>query len=176
MFISEGDWARVSLCYNILLTNRGIFQMLYGSEIGMVGGESHVLLREQFPGGFPGHKRNAFDIEELNEKEKELWLNLQKAIMLRKKYNAISSGNMIHYPPSWHHDIYAYFRFDEKDKFLILANGKEKNADYHLEDLQNQLKGFASLKDMYGDDHLKIEGLESIKLAPLEFKLFKLEK
>ena len=176
MFISESDWKRVSLCYNILLTNRGIFQMLYGSEIGMVGGDSHVLLREQFPGGFPGYKRNAFNLDELNKQEKAHWLNMQKAISIRKKYKAISSGKMIHYPPSWYHDVYAYFRFDETNKFLILANGKDKQCEYHLEDLQNQLVGYSKLVDMYGENHLSIEGLEHIDLAPLEFKLYKLEK
>ncbi len=52
---AKDDAVRVKLATTVLLLARGIPQILYGSEIGMLGGESHVELRADFPGGFPGH-------------------------------------------------------------------------------------------------------------------------
>ena len=49
IFLAKDDIARVKLAMTVLLFARGIPQILYGSEIGMLGGESHVELR-----GFSG--------------------------------------------------------------------------------------------------------------------------
>ena len=96
IFLANDDAARVKLAMTVLLFARGIPQILYGSEIGMLGGESHVELRADFPGGFPGDTQNAFTLEGRTKRQAEFFDFYQKLLQLRKSYPALSQGRMIH--------------------------------------------------------------------------------
>src|SRR5690606_27424594 len=53
------DLEKYKLAMTFLLTTRGIPQIYYGAEILMKGHGEHGVLRENFPGGWPGDQRNA---------------------------------------------------------------------------------------------------------------------
>ena len=63
-FMSEkgATLAGLKLAHAFLLTTRGVPQLYYGDEIAMTGADEPTT-REDFPGGFPGDKRNAFSRE-----------------------------------------------------------------------------------------------------------------
>ncbi len=60
----------LKLAHAFLLTSRGVPQLYYGDEIGMTGPDEPTT-RGDFPGGFPGDKRNAFSREGRTREEEE---------------------------------------------------------------------------------------------------------
>ena len=90
MFLADGNSGRLKVALNLLLFTRGIPVIFYGTEIGITGGLKHGELRQPFPGGFLGDKRNAFVSEGRTEKENEIYNYLHKLLKLRKKYPVLS--------------------------------------------------------------------------------------
>jgi glycosidase len=74
--------AGIKLGYTFLLTTRGTPLLYYGDEIGMPGGGDPDNRRD-FPGGWPGDARNAFDAAGRTAEEQELWSHVQKLLQLR---------------------------------------------------------------------------------------------
>ena len=60
ILIAKSNGSKIKQVMTMLLTTRGIPQLLYGTEINIKGRKSHVDLRADFPSGFPGNKRNTF--------------------------------------------------------------------------------------------------------------------
>jgi neopullulanase len=129
MFTGKEDVAKVKLVLTHLLTSRGIPQLLYATEIGMVGSAEHGILRSDFPGGFYGDKANAFTKEGRNEKENDLYNYVHDLLQARKKYHSLSKGELRHLPPQ--DNIYLYMKSLGEEKMLIIMNGddKEKEVD-----------------------------------------------
>ncbi|NWF88827.1 MAG: cyclomaltodextrinase C-terminal domain-containing protein [Ignavibacteriaceae bacterium] len=136
MYSADENIAKFKQALTILFTTRGIPQIYYGTEIGMVGGKSHGELREEFPGGFPDHSRNAFVKEGRTQKENDLVQFMKNLISLRKKHSALQTGKLMHFPPK--ENIYIYFRVDENEKFMIIIN----NNNYHV---QININAYASI-------------------------------
>ena len=67
-FMSEkgATIAGLKLANAFLLTTRGVPQLYYGDEIAMTGPDEPTT-RGDFPGGFPGDKRNAFTARRSHE-------------------------------------------------------------------------------------------------------------
>ena len=64
--------AGLKLANAFVLTTRGVPQLYYGDEIGMEGPDEPTT-RGDFPGGFPGDKRNAFTREGRTRAERDLF-------------------------------------------------------------------------------------------------------
>ncbi|MBM4170838.1 MAG: alpha-amlyase [Ignavibacteria bacterium] len=131
MFYANKNMDKTKLAYTILLTTRGIPCLFYGSEIGLVGTPDHGQLRIPFPGGFPEHERNAFASNLRTEYENEIFTFLQKLISIRKNYEALSEGKLIHFPPV--NDVYYYFRIYKDQKiFIVINNRDEQVVDFSM--------------------------------------------
>ena len=155
-FISNGNTAKLKQCLTIILTTRGIPQILYGTEINMKGGEQHVALRQDFPGGFEGDKRNAFNASERTASENNIWDFIQQIITLRKKHPALSKGKMTHYPLTWESDVYKYFKTYDDEKILIILNGHDEKKTVDVSEIQHQLEGYTSLKNLLNNESTSI--------------------
>src|SRR5690606_16614910 len=83
------DLEKYKLAMTFLLTTRGIPQIYYGAEILMKGHGEHGVLRENFPGGWPGDQRNAFTQEGRTDKENEAFEHIAKLLSWRKTSDAI---------------------------------------------------------------------------------------
>ena len=71
------------LAYTFLFTTRGIPQLYYGNEIGLNGG-SDPDNRREFPGGWPGDARNAFEVAGRDAREQRIFTHLQSLARLRQ--------------------------------------------------------------------------------------------
>ena len=175
MFVANENVARVKLALTLLLTTRGTPQLLYGTELGMVGGESHVELRANFPGGFPGDKRAAFEAEGRTRLENEMHEFVKQLLHLRKKHPALSQGKMIHYAPTWRNDIYRVLKVFEdglrSEKILILTNGHEERKTVRLDDLAHHLESCRLIDLKTGKE---CDWRAGIQLKPLEARLLRL--
>ena len=72
---------------------RGIPQIYYGDEIGMVG-SGDPDNRRDFPGGFAGDARNAFTAAGRSEGQQDLFAYWQKMLKLRQEHPALRGGNL----------------------------------------------------------------------------------
>lgn len=124
---------KMGLAY--LATMRGIPQIYYGTEIGMINkdSEDHGVIREDMPGGWPNDTKNVFKGINLTSEENDFLDFTRKIFNWRKSAEVIHSGKLKHFAPE--NGIYTYFRYNEKDKvWVILNKGNEpqtlKFSDY----------------------------------------------
>ena len=141
-YIADGAQNRAKLAMGIMLLSRGIPQILYGSEIGMRGGESHIELRADFPGGFSNLRPNEPDAFTANGRSKTQQATfewLRSILTLRKSNSAFTKGSMIHFAPTWQRDVYRFIRMSEDQKVLVIANGEKETLDIDLSDIQRYI-------------------------------------
>jgi glycosidase len=141
-----GDAARVRLALTILLTTRGIPQLYYGTEIGMMGGKDHGSIRGDFPGGFPGDSTNAFAPDGRSPREEEMFSFTKSLLRLRKERPSLRSGRLIHFSPV--NEAYVYFRILPGEKSMIIANNREESQKVGLAPFRLQLAGAATLRNL----------------------------
>ncbi len=123
MYVAQGDAKRTILALKMLLTLRGIPEILYGTELGMMGGKEHGTIRSDFPGGFPGDSLNAFTAKGRTPKEKEFFTAVRQLLRLRKERKSLAYGTMIHFPPV--NELYMYLRLLPAEKTLVLVNNRD---------------------------------------------------
>ncbi|HMK38029.1 MAG TPA: alpha-amylase family glycosyl hydrolase, partial [Bacteroidota bacterium] len=95
MYVTQGDAKRTLLALTMLLTLRGIPEILYGTELGMMGGREHGTIRADFPGGFPGDSLNAFEAKGRSAKDQEFFTTVRQLFHLRRERKSLSYGTMI---------------------------------------------------------------------------------
>jgi neopullulanase len=108
----------LKLAQTFLMTTRGIPLIYYGDEIAM-SGDGDPDNRRDFPGGFPGDKRNAFALDHTSI-EKEAYEHLSRLIDLRTELAPLRRGDLI--PLYISDQQYAYARKLGKDIVLIAIN------------------------------------------------------
>jgi glycosidase len=101
------------------LSVRGIPQLYYGEEIAMEGKEDPDN-RRNFPGGFPGDTRNAFNSSERTEKERRMFEWTRAWIRLRAEHTAIRNGRLVDL--FYDDDSYAFARQDRSETVIIAFN------------------------------------------------------
>ncbi|HUI11111.1 MAG TPA: alpha-amylase family glycosyl hydrolase, partial [Bacteroidota bacterium] len=138
-YTTHGDVRRTLMALKMLLTLRGIPQILYGTELGMVGGTDDGTIRSDFPGGFPGDPRNAFTQKGRTPKEREIFTTLRQLLHIRKERRSLCYGSMIHFPPA--NELYTYLRILPNEKTLVIVNNRGSA----------QKAGLAQVRGYFGD-------------------------
>ena len=85
----------LKLAFTMLLTVRGTPLVYYGDEIAMPGAADPDNRRD-FPGGWQGDARNAFDASGRTPVEQSVWTHVQKLIALRAQRSELRRGPMEH--------------------------------------------------------------------------------
>lgn len=177
IFIADGDEQKLRQVLAMLLTIRGIPQLLYGTEIGMVGGERHIELRADFPGGFPGHTRSAFTKEGRTKAEEAIHSYVRKLLHLRKSSNALTQGKMIHYPPPRYNvDVYKYLRIYEDEKVLVLVNGEDERREIDLSEVTHWFGENRDFVDVLEGSTLTISAQLTIPVEARGIKILMLQQ
>jgi glycosidase len=124
-FMSEpgATIAGLKLANAFVLTTRGVPQLYYGDEIAMTGPDEPTT-RGDFPGGFPGDKRNAFSKEGRTREEEDLFQYIRKLTRLHAEYEPLKSGALINLYVS--DQQYAYVRKTKDDTAVIVINNDSK--------------------------------------------------
>jgi len=102
-----------------LLSVRGIPQLYYGDEIALAGGDDPDNRRD-FPGGFPGDRRNAFNKGERTPDEQRMFEWTRDWIRLRREHSAIRKGRTIDLV--YDDNAYVFARRDENETVIIAIN------------------------------------------------------
>ena len=140
-------------------TMRGIPQFYYGTEILMSNIKArndHGIIRSDFPGGWNGDKVNAFTQRGLSEKQKEAQDFFKRLLQWRKSQNTIHYGKFLHFNPS--NGVYVYFRYDDKDKVMIILNKNKKNITLELARFKEMIQGTETGKDIISGKNIALNG------------------
>jgi len=130
-----------------LFTCRGIPQLYYGTEI-LMKGESNPdgWVRLDFPGGWPGDKKNAFTGEGLTVTEKEVQEYTRALANFRKHSSALQTGKMMQYVPV--DGVYVYFRYNASQTIMCIMNTSDTEKTIQFSQFEERTKGFTNGKDI----------------------------
>ncbi len=167
IFIADGNTQKVKQVFTMLFTTRGIPQMLYGSEINMKGGASHIELRANFPGGFPGDTRDAFTSAGRTAEENDMFDFVQKLLHLRKEHEVLRRGRLVHYPVVWNQNVYKYLRMLDDAMILVIINGENRKMEVDLTELIHWFGAEASFQNLISDTSLTLSDQNTLPVAPL---------
>ncbi len=109
-----------------MLSARGIPQLYYGEEFGMTGGHDPDN-RKDFPGGFLGDARNAFTKEGRTADEQRMFEEVQAWIEIRKKFQALKSGETVDL--RYDDESYVFARQLNKEAIVVGLNRVNKSND-----------------------------------------------
>lgn len=120
--IYNDDFDKYRLAFTLIATTRGIPQIYYGDEIGMMGDKAKGDgdIRHDFPGGWNGDKTNAFKAGTRTERQNLYYDFTKKMLNYRKQTPVLHYGKLLHYIPE--DNVYVYFRTDEKQSVMVVLN------------------------------------------------------
>jgi glycosidase len=149
-FMSErgATIAGLKLANAFLLTTRGVPQLYYGDELAMEGGDEPTT-RGDFPGGFPGDKRNAFTAAGRTKDEQELFDYIKRLTTLRRDLEPLRTGNLVNLHVS--EQQYAYARTTNNAAVVVVINNNDKAADIGVDVTRLSLGNLLSLNDQLGE-------------------------
>lgn len=117
--------AGLKLANLFVLTTRGVPQLYYGDEIAMTGPDEPTA-RADFPGGFPGDKRNAFTKEGRTREEQEAFDFVRRMAHLHTELQPLQRGELINLHVS--DQQYAYARKTKAGVVVVAINNDAKPA------------------------------------------------
>jgi neopullulanase len=124
-----------------LLTERGIPQLYYGTEICMKGIDNpDGNVRLDFPGSWPGDKKNGFTGEGLASYEASVQQLVRTLGTFRLRSSALRTGKMMQYTPQG--DLYVYFRYDARQTILCAMNPGNKPLRIDFSRFSERTAGF----------------------------------
>ena len=128
-FLGNGkDTLALKQALALLMTVRRIPQLYYGTEI-LMNGTKEVTdgnVRKDFPGGFPGDKRNAFTKEGRTRAENNMFNWLSRLLHWRNGNETIIRGYQTQFIP--YNGIYVVTRRWHRNTVMTILNGTSKEA------------------------------------------------
>ncbi len=156
-----------------LLTERGIPQMYYGTEVLMKGvSNPDGWVRMDFPGGWKGDTRNAFTGEGLTAEESAIQAYTRKLAGFRKQSSAIKTGKLMQYVPK--DGLYVYFRYDDRQTVMCVMNVTDKQLPFSAADYIERTAGFTGALDVETGNARALSSINAI--APMTLTVYELKK
>jgi len=142
----------------MLMTMRGVPQMYYGDEILMKNfSNPDGLVREDFPGGWDGDKKNKFTTAGRSDKENDAFNYVRKLANYRKVTPALHDGKMMQYLPE--QGIYVYFRYTDKQTVMVVYNSNEKEETTPTTRYDQRIKNAKTAKNVMTGEMVNLSKL-----------------
>jgi len=139
-----------------LLTERGIPQLYYGTEVLMKGIKNpDGYVRLDFPGGWEGDKQNKFTPGGRTEKENEIFNWTKTLANFRKNSSAITTGKLMQYVPQ--DGLCVYFRYDNKQTIMVVMNSSGDKKQVLLKRFEERTNGFNKMKNIESGKIINLE-------------------
>lgn len=113
------DVTGLRLAFTLLFTTRGIPLVYYGDEIALPGGTDPDNRRD-FPGGFPGDARNAFEAAGRTPDEQAVFEHVRALARLRAESAALRRGSLVHLSATEH--TYCFARRHGAELVVVAFN------------------------------------------------------
>ncbi|MBD0326460.1 MAG: hypothetical protein ICV68_08510, partial [Pyrinomonadaceae bacterium] len=145
-FMSEknASIAGLKLANTFLMTTRGTPQLYYGDEIAMTGPDEPTT-RQDFPGGFPNDKRNAFTRQGRTPAEQEIFEHTRKMARLHAELEPLRRGALVNLHVAAQQ--YSYARVSERSSVVVVINNDAKPATVEFDVAAARLADGARLTD-----------------------------
>ena len=132
-FLGKGkDSLALKQALALLLTVKRIPQLYYGTEI-LMNGTKEVTdgnVRKDFPGGFPGDKKNCFTAEGRTKAENDMFNWLSNILHWRNGNETIIRGMQKQFIP--YNGIYVVARSWHRNNVVTILNGTSKPATLEI--------------------------------------------
>lgn len=142
----------------MLMTIRGVAQMYYGDEILMKNySNPDGLVREDFPGGWPGDKDNKFVASGRSTKENDAFNYVRTLANYRKNTPALQTGKLMQYIPE--HGVYVYFRYDAQKTVMVVYNSQDKEQAVSTSRYSQRINGALKARNVISGDTIDLSKL-----------------
>ncbi|WP_046245643.1 alpha-amylase family glycosyl hydrolase [Hymenobacter terrenus] len=159
------DLSKYKMGLTWLLTTRGIPSMYYGTEILMKNFKdpTDAEVRKDFPGGWPGDKKDKFTPAGRNARENEAFNFVRTLATYRRDHKVLHTGKLMQYLPE--NGLYVYFRYDATSTIMVASNTGDKPATLPTTRFSERTTGFTKARNV-----LTGETLENISTVALPAK------
>ncbi len=159
--IYQGDIDTYKMVMTLIFTTRGIPQIYYGDEIGMLGDKEKKGdgdIRRDFPGGWSGDKQNAFlpnDTKSGRTNDQEAFHSFTKKVLnWRKNTPVIHTGKLLQFIPF--DNVYVYFRYTEEKRVMVIINNNTKDQKLDVARFKEGIKDFKMGTNIITDSNIDI--------------------
>lgn len=167
------DINKQKMGYAALFTLRGIPQIFYGCEIGMVGdGGNHGKLRADMPGGWSGDAKNAFTEAGRSADQNELFNYIRTLLNWRKGKSVIHDGKLMHFIPE--DGLYVYFRYNDSESVMVVLNNNNEPKNLDTKRFSERLTGFSGGKNIVTNE--SVSNLQNLSLPAKSATIIELQK
>lgn len=172
--VSGENMDQFKMGIGLLFTLRGIPHLYYGTEILMKNfkNPSDAMVREDFPGGFPGDTANKFLPLGRTSAENTAFDFVSKLANFRKNSTALGKGKLMQYIPF--KGVYVYFRFDSNQTILCAVNSDTVDRSLKFNDFEERTRGFESATDIMSGNEFPLK--EPFHLPPRSISILELKK
>ena len=138
------DFQKYKLGLAWLLTCRGIPQLYYGTEVLMKNfSNPDGKVREDFPGGWPGDKKNLFVAAGRNAQEQEAFRYVSTLATYRRTHPVLHSGKLMQFIPDA--GVYTYFRYnDQGEAVMVMMNSNKEEKTVETARFAERMQGVIS--------------------------------
>ena len=159
--IFQSDINKYKMVMTLVLTTRGIPQLYYGDEIGMLGdkdknGDGDI--RRDFPGGWSGDEQNAFKSSKDTNgrtKDQEAYFEFTKKVLnWRKQNEVIHTGKLLQYIPF--DNVYVYFRYNDSKRVMVVINNNPNDQKLNMDRFSEGLANYKNGMDILTDSNLDL--------------------
>ena len=138
------DFQKYKMGLAWLLTCRGIPQLYYGTEVLMKNfSNPDGKVREDFPGGWPGDKKNLFVAAGRNAQEQEAFRYVSTLATYRRAHPVLHSGKLMQFIPDA--GVYTYFRYnDQGEAVMVMMNSNKEEKTVETARFAERMQGVTS--------------------------------
>jgi glycosidase len=123
----------LKLAQTFVMTTRGTPLLYYGDELAMPGGGDPDNRRD-FPGGFPGDERNAFEKAGRTAVENEVFEHVKRLARLRAELPALRRGSLVHVYDEEQQTVFARVLPDQTTFVAFNNDTKPATVKFKLSD------------------------------------------
>jgi glycosidase len=145
----------LKLAFTFLLTARGTPLVYYGDEIAMPGGGDPDNRRD-FPGGFPGDPRNAFERTGRTAVEEDVHAHVRTLSRARAELSPLRRGQTVNLFVS--EQAWAYARMIDEETVVVALNNATGPVSFDLAARMAALGAGAVLRDRLSPRTVRVEG------------------
>ena len=149
--------AKLKLAFGLAMTLRGIPEIYYGDEIGMLGGGDPDNRRD-FPGGWNGDSNDAFVQSGRTPAQQEIFAYVRALLGVRHEHEALRSGRLWHLASD--ETSYVFVRESEEEKTVVAFNNFEKAREVRIPLNGTPAEKMAGISLLFGDAKAELNGHE----------------
>ena len=149
--------AKLKLAFGLALTLRGIPEIYYGDEIGMLGGGDPDNRRD-FPGGWIGDANDAFTREGRTREQQEIFSYVQSLLRLRREHVALRGGQLWHLASD--DSAYVFVREAEEERVVVAFNNADQPRELGISLADTPAQRAGSIELLFGEAKAELAGKE----------------